>query len=324
MGEPDLHDQHSRPDRGVNNLSANLSYTEGRVIRYQSGFYNILTGDRVVTCGIRGRLKRRTIQGDIIGIGDLVEITILPEGSGVIEAIKPRHSELVRLDPTPRGQYRQILMANVDQVVIVFACTSPEPRLRMLDRFLVISEKQGLNALIVANKIDLVGKKAARETFSVYPDLGYPVIYTSAVKDEGVNELRKALTGKISALAGPSGVGKSSLLNRIQPGLGLAVREINQQRDRGRHTTVVRELFPLVEGGFVADLPGLRRLSLWDTQPEELDGYFPELRDLVKHCQFNDCTHFDEPGCAVVEAVEEGRVSPERYESYLRLRAGDD
>lgn len=283
-----------------------------------------MTGDKVVTCVIRGKLKRRTVQGDIIGIGDLVEISLLPDGSGVVESIKPRHSELVRLDPTPRGEYRQILMANVDQIVIVFACTSPDPHLRMLDRFLVISEKQRLKAVIVANKVDLLGKKAAREIFSVYPDLGYPVIYTSAVKDEGIRELQKVLIGKISALAGPSGVGKSSLLNKIQPGLGLAVREINQQRDRGRHTTVVRELFSLEGGGFVADLPGLRRLSLWDTQPEELDGYFPELRDLVKHCQFNDCTHYDEPGCAVMKAVEEGDVSPERYESYLRMRMGDD
>lgn len=283
-----------------------------------------MIGEQVVTCVIRGRLKRRSIQGDILGIGDLVEVNLLPEGSGVIESIKPRHSELVRLDPTPKGEYRQILMANADQIVIVFACASPDPHLRMLDRFLVISEKQGLKALIVANKTDLIGKRSARNIFSIYPDLGYPVIFTSALKDEGIKELRKVLTGKISALAGPSGVGKSSLLNRIQPGLGLAVREINQQRDRGKHTTVVRELFPLEGGGFVADLPGIRRLSLWDTQPEELDGYFPELRDLVKHCQFNDCTHYEEPGCAVIRAVEEGLVSPERYESYLRLRAGDE
>ena len=113
-------------------------------------------------------------------------------------------------------------------------------------------------------------------------------------------------------------------MNRVQPGLGLAVREVSEHRDRGKHTTVVREMFPLTGGGFVADLPGLRKLSLWDTQLEELDGYFPEIRDLVRFCQFNDCAHYDEPGCAVIRAVEEGKVSPERYESYLRLRAGDD
>lgn len=296
---------------------------QGRVIRYQSGFYNVQTGDAVITCVIRGRLKRRTFQGDVISIGDLVNIHILPEGSGVIEEILPRHSELVRMDPTPRGEFRQILLANADQIVIVFACTSPEPHLRMLDRFLVISEKQGLQPLIIANKVDLVGRREARRIFSIYPPIGYRVIYTSAEEDTGIKELKEALKGKISALCGPSGVGKSSLMNCIQPGLGLAVREISGYNERGRHTTVVREMFPLEEGGYVADLPGLRRLSLWDTQPEELDGYFPELRDLVKHCQFNDCAHYEEPGCAVIKAVEDGKVSEERYESYLRMRAGD-
>jgi ribosome biogenesis GTPase len=230
----------------------------------------------------------------------------------------------VRLDPTPRGDFRQILLSNPDQLVAVFACTQPEPHLRMLDRFLVIAEKQGLKAMIVANKVDLIGLRNAKKIFGVYPPLGYPVIYTSANEKIGLKEFQKALVGRISALAGPSGVGKSSLLNAIQPGLGLAVREISAWNDRGKHTTVVREMFPVDGGGFVADLPGLRKLSLWDTQPEELDGYFPELRGLVSKCQFNDCTHIEEPGCAVMKAVEEGTVSNERYESYVRMRMGDN
>lgn len=295
----------------------------GVVVRYQSGFYTVEANGRIVTCVLRGRLKRRSIPGDVISIGDWVKFAALPDGSGVIEEIEPRKSELVRLDPTPRGAYRQILLANPDQIVIVFACASPDPHLRMLDRFLVIAEKQGLRAIIIANKVDLVSKRDARRIFDVYPPLGYRVIYTSAEKNAGIDDLREVLTGRISALAGPSGVGKSSLMNRVQPGLGLAVREINTNKDRGRHTTVVREMFKLQGGGYVADLPGLRKLTPWDTQPEELDGYFPELRDLVKHCQFNDCKHYEEPGCAVIKAVEEGRVSPERYESYLRIRAGD-
>jgi ribosome biogenesis GTPase len=295
----------------------------GVVTRYQSGFFTIKTADRLVTCSLRGRLKRRSVQGDIISIGDQVQISLQMDGSGAIESIEPRHSELVRLDPTPKGDFRQILLSNPDQVVAVFACTQPEPHLRMLDRFLVIAEKQGLSALIVANKVDLIGLKEAKKIFKVYPTLGYPVIFTSAKKQSGLEEFRKSLTGKISALAGPSGVGKSSLLNAIQPGLGLAVREIGARNERGRHTTVVREMFPVEGGGYVADLPGLRKLSLWDVEPEELDGYFPEIRGLVSQCQFNDCSHFDEPGCAITQAVEEGTILPERYESYVRLRLGD-
>jgi len=296
----------------------------GKVTRYQSGFFVILTPEGIFTCVIRGRLKRRTFQGDIIGIGDDVNITILSKDTGVIEEILPRHSALVRMDPTPSGEYQQILLANPDQLVAVFACANPDPHLRMLDRFLVIAEKQELQATIVVNKVDLAGLKAAQEKFKIYPPLGYPVIFTSAKEGIGLEELKSCLAGKISALAGPSGVGKSSLLNAIQPGLGVAVRDISLATNKGKHTTVVREIFPLEEGGFVADLPGIRRLSLWDTEPEELDGYFPELRDLVSQCQFNDCTHRSEPGCAVVAAVQKGTVSSERYVSYLHLRYGGE
>ena len=164
---------------------------------------------------------------------------------------------------------------------------------------------------------------AAQELFSIYPPLGYRVIFTSAATGQGVVELHDQLTGKISALAGPSGVGKTSLLNAIQPELGKLVRSVSRLTSKGRHTTMVRELIPLKHGGYVADLPGLRTLELWDIEPEELDGYFPELRPLVQLCQFNDCTHSTEPGCAVHQAVTSGKVHPERYESYLRMRFGD-
>ncbi|HQL40658.1 MAG TPA: ribosome small subunit-dependent GTPase A, partial [Anaerolineaceae bacterium] len=295
--------------------------TPGTVVRYQSGFYTVEIGDRRVLCQLRGRLKRGPARADLAAVGDRVEVQLLEDGTGRIESILPRRNELVRLAPTPRGEYRQVLVANLDQVVLVFSCSQPSPHLRMLDRFLVICEKQGLPAIIAINKVDLMDAERAAAMFSMYPPLGYPVLLLSAKTGFNVDQLHERLAGHITGLAGPSGVGKSSLLNAVQPELGLQVMEIGSYGDRGRHTTVVRELHALKDGGYVADLPGLRSLALWDTQPEELDGYFPELRDLVSACQFNDCTHQNEPGCAVRQAVEDGRVHPGRYESYLRLRA---
>jgi len=280
------------------------------------------TGRGPVVCQLRGKLKQGKAKGDIAALGDRVRITVLTDGSGAIEEVEKRKQALVRLDPRPQGEYQQVLVANVDQIVFVFACAHPNPRLRMLDRFLVIAEKQRIPPLIVANKIDLV--ENAREIFGLYVDIGYRVIYTSAKQSVGVDELHEALKNKISALAGPSGAGKSSLLNAMQPGLGLAVNEISTAMNKGRHTTVTRQLFQLNGGGYVADTPGLKSLALWDTEPEEIDAYFPELAPLVPHCQFSDCTHIHEPGCAVRAALDAGRIHPERYESYLRLRAGQE
>ena len=297
----------------------------GLVIRSQSGFYTVHPeeGDDVV-CRLRGKLKRGPRRGDIVAVGDWVRFRRLPDGSGLIEAVEPRVRKLSRMAPTPRGEYEQIIIANPDQAVFVFACAQPEPRLRMLDRFLVISEKQEIPALIVANKVDLVGEDQAKAIFGHYETIGYPVLYTAASTGRGVDALRERLTGKVSVFAGPSGVGKSSLLNAVQPGLGLAVREISKATGKGRHTTVVRQMFPLEGGGWVADTPGLKALSLWDIEPEELDGYFPEFRDLVPLCQFSDCTHIHEPGCAIRQAVAEGRIHPERYASYVRMRLGEE
>jgi ribosome biogenesis GTPase len=296
----------------------------GLIVRSQSGFFTVQTESGILTCHLRGRLKQGKHVGDIAAVGDRVQVTRQTDATGSIESVDPRSRSLVRLDPRPQGVYQQVILANPDQAVFVFACANPLPHLRMLDRFLVIAEKQGLPAVIIANKIDLVGREQAEKMFGFYPPIGYPVIYACANSGQGVEELRQRLTGKVSALAGPSGVGKSSLLNAIQPGLGLAVREISEALQKGRHTTTVRQLFPLEGGGFVADTPGMRSLALWDTEPEELDGYFPELASLVAACQFNDCHHMTEPGCAVRAAVEAGRVHPQRYDSYLRLRAGEE
>jgi len=296
----------------------------GLIIRSQSGFYTVETETGKLTCGLRGRLKHGRREGDLIAVGDWVQVTPQPSARGMIEQIESRQRMLSRLAPTPRGEYQQIIIANPDQAVFVFSCAQPAPRLGMLDRFLVISEKQAIPAIIVANKVDLVGQPEAIRLFGHYPSLGYPVIYTSVRQGEGIDPFRIYLSGKVSVLAGPSGVGKSSLLNAIQPGLGLAVREVSRASSKGRHTTVVREMFALEGGGYVADTPGLKALALWDIEPEELDGYFPELRALVGQCLFNNCTHIHERGCAVRRGIEAGSVHPSRYAAYLRMRLGEE
>ena len=296
----------------------------GIVVRSQSGFFTLDTDEGEVVARLRGRLKQGRKTGDLIAVGDWVQVSIQDEDTAMIEEIEERESKLHRLAPTARGEYEQIIIANLDQAILTFACADPEPRLRMLDRFLIITEEREIPAVIVANKTDLVGWQEARNIFGHYTDLGYHVIYTSVKKRSGIRKLSKLLHGKISVFAGPSGVGKSSLLNAVQPDLGLHVRSVSEATGKGRHTTVVREMFPLTKGGYVADTPGLKSLGLWDIEPEELDGYFPEIAARVAGCQFSSCTHVDEPGCAVVAAVEKGKIHPERYESYLRLRFEDE
>ena len=292
----------------------------GQVIQAQSGFFSVKAGDRDVVCQLRGRLKKGRKLADIIAIGDWVIITEQEPGTGMIESVEPRKNMLYRMAPTARGEFQQIIIANADQAVFIFSVAMPEPRLPMLDRFLVIAERESIDILIVANKIDLTGMAKAKEYFQRYEKIGYQVFYTSAEKNRGISKLKKHLIDKISVFAGPSGAGKSSILNIIQPGLGLEVKEVSDANKKGKHTTVSRQLVPLSGGGYVADTPGLKALDLWDITPEEVDGYFPEIREALLDCRFSDCTHTHEPGCAVIKAIKEKKIHLERYHSYLRMR----
>jgi ribosome biogenesis GTPase len=296
----------------------------GQIIRAQSGFYTVQTEQGALICQLRGYLKRGPRRGDVVAVGDWVCLTPLSDATGVIEEVNPRSRILSRLAPNPQGAYHQIIIANPDQAVFVFSCAQPAPRFGMLDRFLVIAEKQGIPALIVANKIDLVGLEAAKRLYGHYEPVGYPVFYICALTGYGVDDLRGRLDSKLSVFAGPSGAGKSSLLNQLLPDLKLRAREVSKATSKGRHTTVVREMYPLPVSGYVADTPGLKALALWDIEPEELDGYFPELRRRVADCSFSDCTHIHEPGCAVRLAVEQGDVHAQRYNSYVKMRLGEE
>ncbi len=227
----------------------------GLIIRSQSGFYTVRTDDGDLVSRLRGRLKKGPRLGDVAALGDRVQVTPLGKEKGMIEAIEPRQRMLSRMAPTPSGEYQQIIIANPDQAVFIFSCQQPEPRFGMLDRFLVIAEKQDIPAMIAANKVDLVGLETAQIQFERYPAVGYLVAYTSAKTMLGVDELRHSLAGKVSVFAGPSGVGKSSLLNVILPGLDLREQEVSQATSKGRHTTVVREMFPLAEGAMSLTRP---------------------------------------------------------------------
>ncbi|HEX6127642.1 MAG TPA: ribosome small subunit-dependent GTPase A [Candidatus Limnocylindria bacterium] len=300
----------------------------GVILRARSGFYTVRTDDgRDVECRLRGRVKKDRQATDLAVIGDRVEVSLLPDGSGMIEEVAERKSRFSRRQPGPRGTWKEdMLVANVDQVLVVFACADPMPHLRMLDRFLVVAEHNEVRAVVVANKVDLVGLDRARDVFGLYERIGYAVHYVSAREGIGIEQLADRLAGRTSVVAGPSGVGKSTLLNAVQPGLRLATGEVSEALHKGRHTTTTAELHPISApgGGYVADTPGLRELGLWQIPDEELPWCFPEFVRHLGGCGFNDCSHLHEPRCAIRAAVDAGEIPPERYDSYRRLLLNEE
>ena len=284
------------------------------------GVWRVRADDNeILEVPMRGRLKKID-DAMKLTVGD--EVNLEPgshEGTWVIGEILPRRSQLARRMPGG-GHGERIVAANVDQVVVVFAAAKPEPHVKMLDRFLVIAEGNSLDARIVINKIDLVDEAETREKFRDYTAAGYPIHLTSVKKRIGLEELHDALAGRTSVLSGPSGVGKSSLLNGMYPGLNLRVGEISESVNKGRHTTVGALLHPLPDAGYVVDTPGLREVGMWGMPSEHLDACFPEFRPLLEECRFSDCTHRSEPDCGVRSAVASGSVSGERYDSYIKLR----
>jgi len=291
---------------------------QGTVTKVVGGFCFVYAGGRTVQCVLRGRVKReRRLETSPVVVGDRVTFTLLPDGTGVIEEILPRSSTLSKVSPR-NPKIRQVLAANVDQALIVFAARAPDPSPPFIDRFLVLAEAEGLAPILCLNKVDL---GVPEELVARYRSIGYLVLQTSALTGEGLDELREVLRGHISILVGPSGVGKSSLLNAIQPGLRRSVGEISVRAQRGRHTTTAAELIPLTSGGFVVDTPGVQVLEVLHIPREELQDLFPEMRTLRDTCAFPDCLHVAEPGCAVKRGVEDGKVHPERYASYLAILA---
>ena len=277
----------------------------GVVVKAYSSYYYVQTGDKLTACSLRGRFKKERFS---LLVGDEVVYSATGADKGVIEEILPRRTLL-----------RRPMVANVDQVVLTFAAANPDIGTLLVDRFLVLAESSGLDAVLCVNKIDLADTSALEKLVEVYRTIGYPVALVSAKTGSGVEELRDLLYDKITVFAGPSGAGKSSLLNALQPGLSLVTGEVSQKIGRGKHTTRYAELLAFAGGGFVVDTPGFSLTEFADIAEQDLPYFFPDFAAFAPQCKFTTCLHAKEPQCAVKQAVAEGGIARSRYESYMEI-----
>ena len=290
--------------------------TTGVVLARTGSTYRVHTDSGEVTAVLRGKLKHR--DDDRVVAGDVVDLELQSDGRATISGVRRRKSVLARRAAGERSPRAQPIAANVDQVVVVASVRSPEPRPRLLDRFLVIAAANRIPAVLVLNKIDL-DRTALDRLLERYTPAGYQVLATSVRLPEGLAAFRDLLRGRESVLAGQSGVGKSSLLNALDPGLNLRIGEISAKWDTGKHTTRAALVVPLAGGGYVVDTPGLREVGTWGIDPELLAVCFPEFRRFLDQCRFDNCRHMAEPGCAVLDAAEQGAFDADRLLSYQRL-----
>ena len=293
----------------------------GRVLCVQGLLNTVEASDgSVYLCATRRLLKTMaTEQRHVVAAGDFVCFRTTAENEGIIERVEPRESVLSR---AVRGR-RQVIVTNVNQLLIIASAAEPYLKPNLIDRFLISAHKTKLRPLICINKIDLVDPASLAPLVGVYSQMGYRVLLLSAATGFGVERLRRAMAGCASVIVGQSGVGKSSLLNAVDPNLQLLTRAVSAETQKGRHTTTTARLLPLSSGGYVVDTPGIRQFQLWDVIPAEVAAYFRDLRPYVDHCKFPNCTHTHEADCAVKNAVADGRFDLRRYESYCHLFAGE-
>lgn len=312
---------------------------QGVVYRKSQGQYAVMVDGATMECSLSNRLRKDLIYPiadpssirrhvvevadikavDPVAIGDQVGILPAGDGSGMIVEVAPRKNKLSRRAAGTRP-LEQVIVANADQFVPVIAAARPHPSWELLDRYLAAAEEAEMASLIVITKLDLANREEIEAHAHAFRDLGYRVLLTSATAGEGIDELRQELAGRMSVVAGKSGVGKTSLLNAVQPGLGLRVAEVGRGTNKGRHTTTHLEMFGLDVGGSIVDTPGMREFGLWNTDAFGLANLLVEFRPLLGRCRFGlDCGHRHEPGCAIQAAVVEGHITERRYRSYLRM-----
>lgn len=329
----------------------------GMILNGAHGIYDVHTDNGVLRCTLRGKLKKAFAQSQStrsvskthtrydkllqqpkakraekreaetsaqpvrLSVGDYVKLRQLDSTTGMIEEILPRQSELSRRDSSSNEKKitQQTLLANLDQVVLVFAVAQPDPHFNMLDRYLAICESARLRAVVCLNKADLDHETSIEQAAELYAHLDYPVVWSSIITDEGIDKLRELLKNHMTLFTGPSGVGKSSLVNAIEPGMALKTGLVSSATGKGRHTTTGSQLYPLTEGGWLADSAGIRALATWNIAPEDLASCFVEFRPYLGECTYSDCTHIDEEGCAILQAVADGLIDERRHRSYSRI-----
>lgn len=280
---------------------------QGRIIRGIGGFYYVhVSGKGILECKAKGIFRKNKLKPLV---GDVVEVSLLSEeGKGNIERLLERKNELIR--PA---------VANIDQALVIFSVTGPEPNLNLLDRFLIMIQQKNIPGILIFNKCDLSGEEQREQLRSIYEKSGCKILFVSAKKQQGIEEIKELLQKKTTTVAGPSGVGKSSLINLLQSSVNMETGSISEKIQRGKHTTRHAEFIFMGEDSYILDTPGFSSLAVFDMEKEELEQYYPEFEAYKEDCRFHGCSHTHEPGCRVKEAVEEGIINKERYHNYLLI-----
>jgi ribosome biogenesis GTPase len=301
---------------------------QGLITKSTGSWYQVRSGDETIDCRIKGKFRIKGITTtNPLAVGDVVDFDMEPEqGTGVITNLHQRKNYIIR-KAINLSKQAQIIAANLDLALLVVTLASPRTSLGFIDRFLVTAEAYGIPASLIFNKLDLFseeGLEILADYQSVYEKIGYPCYSVSALAGTNIDHVQDLLKNKVTLFSGHSGVGKSSLINRLLPDLELRTHMVSEWSDKGMHTTTFAEMFELPQGGYIIDTPGIRELGVIDIEKQELSHFFPEMRERMNKCRFNNCRHINEPGCAVLTALEEGEIALSRYDSYLSIYNGND